>query len=114
MKKWQFKNLDLIVLSGCETGLGGNFGTGVEILGLGYQLQSAGARAVIASLWSVDNGGTQVLMDDFYTNLKTGKYSKAEALQKAQISLINSNNQQKNDFSHPYYWSPFILIGNGL
>jgi CHAT domain-containing protein/Tfp pilus assembly protein PilF len=114
MKKWQFKNLDLIVLSGCETGLGGNFGTGIEILGLGYQLQSAGARAVIASLWSVDDGGTQVLMNDFYANLKTGKYSKAESLQKAQISLINSNNQQKNDLSHPYYWSPFILIGNGL
>ena len=114
MKKWQFKNLDLIVLSGCETGLGGNFGTGIEILGLGYQLQSAGARAVIASLWSVDDGGTQVLMNNFYANLKTGKYSKAEALQKAQISLINSNNQQKKDLSHPYYWSPFILIGNGL
>ena len=104
MKKWQFKNLDLIVLSGCETGLGGNFGTGIEILGLGYQLQSAGARAVIASLWSVDDGGTQVLMNDFYANLKIGKYSKAESLQKAQISLINSNNQQKNDLSHPYYW----------
>ena len=114
MKKWQFKNLDLIVLSGCETGLGGNFGTGIEILGLGYQLQSAGARAVIASLWNVDDGGTQVLMNDFYSNLKTGKYSKTAALQKAQISLINSNNQQKKDLSHPYYWSPFILIGNGL
>ena len=114
MKKWQFKNLDLIVLSGCETGLGGNFGTGIENLGLGYQLQSAGARAVIASLWSVDDGGTQVLMNNFYEILKTGKYSKAEALQKAQISLVNSNNSQKKDLSHPYYWSPFILIGNGL
>ena len=78
MKKWQFKNLDLIVLSGCETGLGGNFGTGIEILGLGYQLQSAGARAVIASLWSVDDGGTQVLMNDFYANLKIGKYIYAQ------------------------------------
>jgi CHAT domain-containing protein/Tfp pilus assembly protein PilF len=114
MKKWQFKNLDLIVLSGCETGLGGNFGTGIEILGLGYQLQSAGARAVIASLWSVDDGGTQVFMNNFYEILKTGKYSKAEALQKSQISLINSNNPQKKDLSHPYYWSAFILIGNGL
>ena len=134
MKKWQFKNLDLIVLSGCETGLGGNFGTGIEILGLGYQLQNAGARAVIASLWSVDDGGTQALMNAFYAALKTGKYSKAEALQQAQIALINSNNgsseQQRgpsievisngvpanvvNRLSHPYYWSPFILIGNGL
>jgi CHAT domain-containing protein/tetratricopeptide (TPR) repeat protein len=134
MKKWQFKNLDLIVLSGCETGLGGNFGTGIEILGLGYQLQNAGARAVIASLWSVDDGGTQALMNAFYAALKTGKYSKAEALQQSQIALINSNNgsseQQRgpsievisngvpdnvvNRLSHPYYWSPFILIGNGL
>jgi CHAT domain-containing protein len=136
MKKWQFKNIDLIVLSACETGLGGNLGTGIEILGLGYQLQRAGARAVIASLWSVSDGGTQALMNAFYTALKTGKLSKTEALRQAQIALITSNNptdeqrrrssikieaitegvpsEVANRLSHPYYWSPFILIGNGL
>ena len=136
MKKWQFKNIDLIVLSACETGLGGNYGTGIEILGLGYRLQTAGARAVIASLWSVNDGGTQALMDAFYAALKTGKLTKAESLRQAQIALINANSptqqQQRgnsieieaitqgvpsdvvNRLSHPYYWAPFILIGNGL
>jgi CHAT domain-containing protein/tetratricopeptide (TPR) repeat protein len=133
-EKWVFTNLDLIVLSACETGLGENFGTGDEILGLGYGLNNAGIRAVIASLWSVDDRGTQALMNAFYEALKTRKYSKTEALQQAQIALINSNNggsdQQRgpsievisngvpdnvvNHLSHPYYWSPFILIGNGL
>ncbi len=134
MKNWRFKNIDLIVLSACETGLGGNYGTGIEILGLGYRLQTAGARAVIASLWSVDDGGTQALMNAFYAALRTGKLSKTEALQQAQIALITSNNptdQQRrgsikiepiegvpsdvaNRLSHPRYWAPFILIGNGL
>ncbi|MFN7569545.1 MAG: CHAT domain-containing protein [Microcystis sp.] len=134
MKNWRFKNIDLIVLSACETGLGGNYGTGIEILGLGYRLQTAGARAVIASLWSVDDGGTQALMNAFYAALRTGKLSKAAALQQAQIALITSNNptnEQRrgsiriepiegvpsdvaNRLSHPRYWAPFILIGNGL
>ncbi|TRV64305.1 MAG: tetratricopeptide repeat protein [Microcystis panniformis Mp_MB_F_20051200_S6D] len=134
MKNWRFKNIDLIVLSACETGLGGNYGTGIEILGLGYRLQTAGARAVIASLWSVDDGGTQALMNAFYAALRTGKLSKTEALQQAQIALITSNNptdEQRrgsirieplegvpsdvaNRLSHPHYWAPFILIGNGL
>ncbi|NCS12159.1 MAG: tetratricopeptide repeat protein [Microcystis aeruginosa G13-09] len=134
MKNWRFKNIDLIVLSACETGLGGNYGTGIEILGLGYRLQTAGARAVIASLWSVDDGGTQALMNAFYAALRTGKLSKTEALQQAQIALITSNNptnEQRrgsiriepiegvpsdvaNRLSHPRYWAPFILIGNGL
>jgi CHAT domain-containing protein len=122
--------------SPCETGLGGNYGTGIEILGLGYRLQTAGARAVIASLWSVNDGGTQALMNAFYAALKTGKLSKAEALRQAQIALITANNptqkQQRgssieieaitegvpsgvvNRLSHPHYWAPFILIGNGL
>ena len=136
MKKWQFKNIDLIVLSACETGLGGNYGTGIEILGLGYRLQRAGARAVIASLWAVNDGGTQALMNAFYDTLKTGELTKAEALRQAQIALITahqpSNEKERgssieievitegvpsdvvNKLSHPYYWAPFILIGNGL
>ncbi|MEY3828279.1 MAG: hypothetical protein RLZZ148_3107 [Cyanobacteriota bacterium] len=91
MKKWQFKNLDLIVLSACETGLDGNFGSGVEILGLGYRLQTAGARAVIASLWAVNDGGTQALMNAFYSALKKDKITKTEALRQAQIAMINSD-----------------------
>ncbi|NJK52484.1 MAG: CHAT domain-containing protein [Leptolyngbyaceae cyanobacterium SU_3_3] len=103
-------------------------------MGLGYQFQSRGARATIASLWQVDDSGTQTLMDAFYEFLKSGKYSKTEALQQAQIKLIHDRKNQTGQkrgglevepdrgavpksigsLDHPYYWAPFILIGNGL
>jgi CHAT domain-containing protein len=117
--------VDLVVLSACKTAVGEELGNGEEILGFGYQIQRTGARAAIASLWSVDDGGTQMLMTAFYKALQRGNISKAEALRQAQIALITddytnlgldqsallSNHQI---FSRPYYWAPFILIGNGL
>jgi CHAT domain-containing protein/tetratricopeptide (TPR) repeat protein len=132
---WSLQNVDLVVLSACETGLGG-LGNGEEILGLGYQFHNRGARAVMASLWAVSDGGTQALMTSFYAALQH-QDSKAEALQKAQIALITGNYETLEDssrgivgvrqrvetgtpanvvdrLSHPYYWAPFILIGNGL
>ena len=141
IQKWSLKNVDLVVLSACETGLGGKLGNGEEILGLGYQMQRAGARAAIASLWTVDDGGTQALMDSFYAALESKQVgqdsqpTKAEALRQAQIALITGDykalGQQRGlgvqqriqrslspkvatRLSHPYYWAPFILIGNGL
>ncbi|WNZ44064.1 CHAT domain-containing protein [Leptolyngbya boryana CZ1] len=132
IQNWSLQKVDLVVLSACETGIGGKLGNGEEILGLGYQFQRAGARATIASLWKVDDGGTQKLMSNFYAALK-GKTSKSEALRAAQIALIqkgqattgdkrasiavvqNSNpTQTKGKLDHPYYWAPFILIGNGF
>lgn len=107
LESWSLNNIDLIVLSACQTALGGEMGNGREILGFGYQMQQAGAKTAIASLWSVDDGGTQALMDAFYESLKTG-VGKTEALQQAQLALIDS------DYNHPYYWASFILIGNGF
>lgn len=128
-------NVDLVVLSACQTGIGGKLGNGEEILGFGYQIQETGAKAAIASLWKVDDGGTQALMTAFYTALQSGTNRKAEALQKAQIALITGDDsvlgQSQNlsilaktrsslrqsvasRLSHPYYWASFILIGNGL
>lgn len=50
-------------------------------------------------------------MQRFYSELSnTPKITKSEAIRKAQRSFIDAN----NDKSHPYYWAPFILIGNGL
>jgi CHAT domain-containing protein len=106
LREWALPNVDLVVLSACETARSVE-GDGKEILGLGYQIQQTGAGAAIASLWSADDNATAALMNQFYLALKTGK-SKAEALKQAQIELIESEN-----FSHPYYWSAFILIGNG-
>ncbi|MEH1922474.1 CHAT domain-containing protein [Nostoc sp.] len=130
------RNVDLVVLSACQTGIGGiNNGNGEEILGFGYQMQNAGARATIASLWSVSDGGTQILMNTFYALLHQGNISKAEALRQAQAIMItgefkligsqqdrailqstrnNLSPKVVNNLSHPYYWAPFFLIGNGL
>ncbi len=110
-------NIDLVVLSACRTGMGSILQDGSEILGLGYQMQRAGVKASIATLWQVDDRGTQLLMVDFYQGLKKGNVTKANALREAQLALIAGNiNGEKdvNSFRHPYYWAPFILIGDGL
>ncbi|MEC4805894.1 MAG: CHAT domain-containing protein [Jaaginema sp. PMC 1079.18] len=136
IQNWSLPDVDLVVLSACQTGLGGVLGTGEEILGLGYQFQRAGAKATVASLWSVDDGGTQLLMNRFYEVLQQPGITKAEALRQAQLALIQSDeNAQnsdrglvavrlaesadvpssiKNRLAHPYYWAAFVLIGNGL
>ncbi len=103
--------VDLVVLSACQTALGGVVGGGEEILGFGYQMQRTGAKAAIASLWTVSDGGTQALMDIFYGELQKEQFSKVESLRQAQLSLIRN---PKSEFNHPYYWSAFILIGNGF
>ncbi|WP_434684533.1 CHAT domain-containing protein [Pseudanabaena minima] len=86
---WQIPNIDLIVLSACQTGVG-KLGDGVEILGFGYQVQKAGAKNAIASLWKVDDAGTQALMEAFYSELKKGDITSIEALHRAQVALIKS------------------------
>jgi CHAT domain-containing protein len=133
---WSLFNVDMVILSACETGLGMKLGDGVEILGLGYQFQNRGVKATIASLWQVNDESTQILMNTLYAQLKQGNTSKAEALRQAQLTLIQGKGQtsSKNragitvqpttgkeasqptaiDHSHPYYWAPFILIGNGF
>ena len=134
IRTWTFRNVDLFVLSACETGLGGQLGDGTEILGFGYLMQQAGAASTIASLWSVDDGGTQALMNAFYRALQENT-TKAEALRQAQLALISGDSRAVGDsrgdaielvfaqslpsqveqrLTHPYYWAPFILIGNGL
>jgi filamentous hemagglutinin family protein len=134
VSRWSIPNVDLMVLSACDTAAGQILGDGQEILGFGYLMQQSGARAAIASLWAVDDGGTQALMDIFYSLLKQPGMSKAEALRQTQIALITGNHNalgkdaariQQNltnrlpasvsDYlNHPYYWAPFILIGNGM
>ena len=97
----------MIILSACQTGVG-KLGDGVEILGFGYQVQKAGAKNAIASLWSVNDEGTQALMEVFYRELKKGDVTPTEALHRAQVALIKSSK-----YNHPNYWSAFFAIGNG-
>ncbi|GBO54374.1 hypothetical protein APA_2322 [Pseudanabaena sp. lw0831] len=109
IQDWSLSNVDLVILSACQSGLGSKLGTGVEILGLGYQMQAAGARVAIASLWAVNDEGTQALMEAFYGELKKGDVTSTEALHRSQVALIKSKK-----YNHPNYWSAFFAIGNGL
>lgn len=95
-------NAEVVTLSACETGLSKIF-AGDEILGLSRGFLSAGAKSLILSLWTVNDAATSDLMKEFYINLSHGK-SASEALRLAQLKFIKNN-------EHPYFWSPFILIG---
>jgi len=146
-------NADLVVLSGCETGLG-KLSRGDELVGLTRAFIYAGTPSVVASLWNVEDSSTAALMGSFYKNLKT--MSKAEALRKAQLELIRgkvgsqllamrgvggitnlgeapggkssspglvpvpvsstaslSQDSVPVSSAHPYFWAPFVLVGDG-
>ena len=124
--------IHLVVLSACETARGGQDKDGIEVSGISYYFLTSGAKSVIASLWLVNDASTSLLMQQFYKNLATGKMTKAQALQQAQLSLLQGKVTAQDapkrseievtstrvprpaNFSHPYYWAPFILIGNSL
>ena len=146
------QNVDLVVLSACETALGGPGLNGKEIAGIGYYFLKQGANTVLASLWNVDDQSTRLLMEQFYKNLAKGTpesaVTKAEALRQAQLVILRGEDTDdtadfqipssvppvevntdspsldqegesispvsKKFFRHPYYWSAFILMGQGL
>jgi CHAT domain-containing protein/tetratricopeptide (TPR) repeat protein len=101
-------NADLTVLSACETGLGKVL-RGEGIIGLTRALLYAGTKNIIVSLWQVSDLSTSELMYDFYNYLlnNKGKITYSECLYKAKLKMI-----QTRSYSHPFFWSPFILIGN--
>ena len=118
-----FSGVELLTLSACDTGYGGRTKDGREIEGLGVLAQRKGARAIMATLWPVDDESTRNLMVEFYRDYKKPGLSKAEALRKAQLAVlgepdlagnppIGKRTAAVNAFANPYYWSPFILIGN--
>ncbi|MCC5651856.1 CHAT domain-containing protein [Nostoc sp. XA013] len=96
--------IELLVLSACQTAKGNKRST----LGIAGVAAQAGAQSVIASLWLADENSTALLMQKFYKGLKNG-LTKAEALRQAQLSL--SSNPQ---YSHPYFWAGFVLVGGWL
>jgi CHAT domain-containing protein len=97
------KNTELITLSACQTAKEAN-ANGQEISGLAYVLERAGAKSVIASLWNAEDNTSAEIMTQFYQNLQKGM-NKSEAMQQAKLSQIKENPK-------PYFWSPFILIGD--
>ncbi len=126
---------DLLTLSACETGMSGDASNGREVDGLGTTAQLKGAKAVISSLWEVDDASTGALMADFYKRWAdgAGKVTKVEALRQAQLDLLQGKVAPQSDtsgrgmsavdsqpaqqpplagYAHPYYWAPFVLMGN--
>jgi CHAT domain-containing protein/Tfp pilus assembly protein PilF len=97
------RNTSLVVLSGCQS-QSGRLTRGDEIVGLSRAFMYAGASAVIASLWSVDDDATRALMTSFYSHLRQG-LPQAEALRSAQIEV-------REEFPHPFYWAGFVLTGD--
>jgi CHAT domain-containing protein/tetratricopeptide (TPR) repeat protein len=93
----------LVVLSACETGLG-EMRAGDEITSLSRMLLQAGAETVVASLWTVSDRATSLLMKGFHQRLRAGG-SAAEALRDSALSV-------RKQYPHPYYWAPFVLTGS--
>ena len=123
----------LSVLSACETGISGQGQDGTEISGISDYFLRRGAKSVLASLWSVNDASTSLLMQQFYQNLSTTKMTKSQALQKSQqdfisgkftptdalklrnedfVANIPDNKRRTIDYSHPFFWAPFVLTGN--
>jgi CHAT domain-containing protein/Flp pilus assembly protein TadD len=119
-----FADTELLTLSGCDTATQGAEGDGREVDGLGILAEEKGARAVVASLWAVNDTSTGLLMQKFYTAWTThAGIPKIEALRRAQVAFLRETlrpasssarreNPDQATYTHPYYWAPFILIGN--
>ncbi len=140
VRKTLFQDVDLLSLSACETATGGAGRDGAEVDSLGTIAQKDGAKSVLASLWPVADASTRQLMQTFYRGHETQPgLTKAAALQAAQLSLLHGSAapggaatrgtsavairganaalppfvaDPNAPYAHPFYWAPFILIGN--
>ncbi|MEM9273272.1 MAG: CHAT domain-containing protein [Cyanobacteria bacterium P01_F01_bin.143] len=102
-QRYNDEPIELLVLSACQTARGDE----EAILGLAGMAVSSGARSTLATLWSVSDRSTAELMSEFYRHLNQPDTNKAQALRQAQLSLM-----QEPKYQHPYYWAPFVLVGN--
>ena len=132
-KDYRFNGVDLVALSACNTGVGGEDQDGREVEGLGVLVQRQGAKGVLASLWEVADESTGQFMQLFYSLRQRQGLSKAEALRQTQLAFIEGRvaaelteaarargrqtdaagkTVEQAGANHPYYWAPFILMGN--
>jgi CHAT domain-containing protein len=120
-----FVGVELLTLSGCETAMGSKDSDGREVDSLGIVGQLNGAKAVVATLWKVEDASVGKLMESFYRLWITPPgMTKSEALRQAQLALLHGASSSAGraltsppaneaaPYSNPYYWAPFVLIGN--
>jgi len=109
---YPMQDVELLTLSACNSGLSGIGADGAEIEGLATLAQNKGVAAVIATLWPVADASTGQFMSDFYRIHTARGVSKAAALQETQRLFIEGDSASV--YGHPYFWAPFILMGNWL
>ena len=98
-------SVSLVTLSACESGLG-KIARGDEIVGFTRSFLSAGASALIVSLWPVSDESTELLMTKLYGEVAKGA-GLQQAMQSAQVAVL-----KQSRFAHPYFWAPFNLVGD--
>lgn len=104
--------IELLVLSACKTAQGDD----KAALGMAGVALKSGARSTLGTLWSVSDESTTLLIEQVYKQMALAKLNevvapqnKAQILRQAQLELIKSE-----QFNHPYYWAPFLLVGNWI
>lgn len=127
---FRFAGVDLLTLSACQTAMGGG-SDGGEVESFGALAQMNGASAVMATLWPVADEATAELMSNFYRLFVQDGKDKAAALRAAQVAMLRGEAPTEGEergmrivaregradgegSRHPYFWSPFILMGNWL
>jgi CHAT domain-containing protein len=110
LEAWEIAEMDLraeiVVLSACETARG-VVKEGEGLIGFAWAIFVAGCPSSLLTQWQVADKSTAELMTAFYRNWRSQSISKAEALQRAQLTLLRSK-----QWSHPFFWAPFVLVGD--
>ena len=105
----RFDHFSLVTFAACDSGLGGGLDAdGREMESLGALVQNQGAQAVMSTLWEVEDVTTAALMEAFYRARNQAHLGKAAALRTAQLQLIAGG----GEYAHPYYWAPYVLMGD--
>ncbi len=133
--RYPFQSTKLLTLSACETAIGGKDAQGREIESFATLALKSGAKAILATLWPVADVSTGTFMQLFYQLRNKHKLSKAESLREVQKIFLTGTHNTKiqeletrgvdvagdentistdRSYAHPFYWAPFILMGNHL
>ena len=104
-EKFQKNPIELLSLSACETAEGNDRAP----LGISGAAMKARAKSVLGTLWPVQDSAARSIMEKLYTGVSKNRLSKTESLRQAQLQLIHDP-----DLGHPFFWAPFVLIGNWL